>query len=114
MRSIIQEGDPLEPTSTKFLIRVPQGIPRELVAEYLERCRSGLPHLDAAVDQNQHDHVRMLGHRMKGTGTPYGFPRLTEIGAGIEQAATDQNSDALRLFVAELEEYLSRVEIAGE
>lgn len=104
----------MEPDATKILIGVPQGVPRDLVAEYLERCRSNLPLLQAAVDQNQHGQVRVLGHRMKGTGAPYGFSRLTEIGAGIEQAATDQNSAALRRFVAELDEYLSRVEIAGE
>jgi HPt (histidine-containing phosphotransfer) domain-containing protein len=104
----------LEPTSTKILISVPQGVPRELVAEYLARCRSGLPFLKAAVGQNQHEQTRVLGHRMKGTGAPYGFARLTEIGAGIEQAATDQNSGVLLRYVAELEEYLSRVEITGE
>ncbi len=51
---------------------------------------------------------------MKGTGAPYGFSRLTEIGAGIERAAADQNGVALREYVAELAEYLSRVEIAGD
>lgn len=111
---MIQKGDLLEENSAKILIGVPQGIPRELVAEYLERCRGGLRLLNAAVGQNHFEQVRVLGHRMKGTGAPYGFSRLTEIGAGIEQAAKDQNGDALRRYVAELEEYLSRVEIAGE
>jgi HPt (histidine-containing phosphotransfer) domain-containing protein len=111
---MIRKGDLLEPNSTKILIGVPQGVPRELVTEYLERCRGGLPVLDAAIGQNHHEQVRVLGHRMKGTGAPYGFCRLTEIGAGIEQAATDQNGGALRRYAAELEEYLSRVEIAGE
>ena len=104
----------MEPKATKILIGVPAGLPRNLVAEYLERCRSGLPLLDAAVCQDQYDQTRILGHRMKGTGTPYGFSRLTEIGALIEQAAADQNSGALRGYVAELAEYLSQVEIAGE
>lgn len=104
----------MDPKITKISIGVPQGVPRKLVMEYLERSRNGLRLLEAAVDQNQHDQLRVLGHRMKGTGAPYGFSRLTEIGAAIEQAATDQNSDALRHCVAELEEYLSRVEIAGE
>jgi HPt (histidine-containing phosphotransfer) domain-containing protein len=112
--SIIQKGDLLEPKSTKILIGVPQGLPRNLVAEYLERCRVGLPLLEAAICENQHDQTRILGHRMKGTGTPYGFSRLTEIGALIEQAAADQNSGALREYVAELAEYLSKIEIAGE
>jgi hypothetical protein len=98
--------------ASKILIRAPQGIPSELVSEYLERCRSGLPLLMAAVGENHHAHLRVLGHRMKGTGTPYGFPKLTEIGGLIEQAAADENSGALRAYALELEEYLGRVEIA--
>jgi len=82
--------------------------------EYLERCRSGMPLLMAAVGENHHAQLRVLGHRMKGTGTPYGFPRLTEIGGLIEQAAVDGNSDALRAHAAELEDYVSRVEIAAD
>jgi HPt (histidine-containing phosphotransfer) domain-containing protein len=104
----------LEPKSTKILIGVPLGLPRTLVEEYLQRCRSGLPLLEAAICQNQHEQTRILGHRMKGPGTPYGFSRLTEIGDLIEQAAADQNSSALREQIAELANYLGRVEIAGE
>jgi histidine phosphotransfer protein HptB len=85
-----------------------------LVTEYLERCRTGLPLLAAAVEQNQHDQVRVLGHRMKGTGAPYGFTKLTEIGAGIERAAADQNSGALQQYASELREYLCRVELTGD
>lgn len=111
---MVQKGGLLVENSAKILIGVPQGLPRELVAEYLERCRSGLPLLDAAVGQNHLEEVRVLGHRMKGTGAPYGFSRLTEIGAGIERAAMDRNVGALQRYIAELEEYLSRVEVAGE
>lgn len=98
--------------SIKILIRAPQGIPRDLVTEYLERCRRGMPLLMAAVGENHHAQLRVLGHRMKGTGAPYGFPKLTEIGGLIEQAAVDENSGALRAYAAELEEYIGRVEIA--
>lgn len=104
----------METKSTTILIVAPEGVPRELVAKYLERCRSGFPLLEAAICQNQYDDARVLGHRMKGTGAPYGFVRLTEIGALIEQAAANRNSRALREHVAVLAEYLSSVEITGE
>jgi HPt (histidine-containing phosphotransfer) domain-containing protein len=111
---IIRKGDVMEQIadSIKILIRAPQGIPRDLVTEYLERCRRGMPLLMAAVGENHHAQLRVLGHRMKGTGAPYGFPKLTEIGGLIEQAAVDENSGALRAYAAELEEYIGRVEIA--
>ena len=112
-RPMLDTGDLLEPGPAKIFIEVPPGLPRILVAEYLERSRSGLVVLQAAVCQNQHEQTRILGHRMKGTGSPYGFSRLTEIGGLIERASADQNSSALREHLAELAEYLSRVEIAG-
>jgi hypothetical protein len=113
-QSIIHMGDLLQPKPAKILIDVPPGLPRILVAEYLERSRTGLALLEAAVSQNQHEQTRILGHRMKGTGSPYGFSRLTEIGDLIERASADQNSSALREHIAELAEYLDRVEIAGD
>ena len=104
----------MESKATKIPIRVPHDVPRELVAEYLERCRSGLPLLEDAACQDRNEQARVLGHRMKGTGAPYGFSRLTEIGALIEHTAADGNGGALREHVAELAEYLGRVEISGE
>ena len=104
----------LEQESTTILIAVPEGVPRELVANYLERCRAGLPALKAAICENRHAEARVLGHRMKGTGAPYGFSWLTEIGAQIERAATDQNNAALHEYFAALVEYLGRVEILSD
>jgi hypothetical protein len=51
---------------------------------------------------------------MKGTGSPYGFPSLTGFGPAIEQAAAHENTPELAHLINQLEEYLSRVEIAGE
>lgn len=100
--------------SARILIRPPQGLPSALVVEYLDRCRTSLPLLKAAADQGQHEQARILGHRMKGTGAPYGFSWLTEIGALIEHAAADHENSDLRKHVAALEEYLSQVDIAPE
>lgn len=100
--------------SSRILICPPQSIPKELVVQYLERCRSGLPLLKAAASQRRHEEARVLGHRMKGTGTPYGFPKLTEFGAEVERAAAAEDDQALHRQVVALEEYLSRVDIADE
>lgn len=110
----LDTGDLLEPKPTKILITVPPSLPRILVVEYLERTRKGLALLEAAVCQNQYEETRILGHRMKGTGSPYGFSGLTEIGDLIEQSSADQNSITLRENIAELAEYLNRVEIGGD
>ncbi len=52
-----------------------------------------------------------LGHKICGTGGGYGFPRITEIGASIQQAAKERNSAAIRSQVAELSRFLYQVDV---
>jgi histidine phosphotransfer protein HptB len=98
----------------KIFICPPKGVPRTLVSEYLDRCRTNLPALKAALDQCEYEYARVYGHRIKGTGRAYGFPRLTEIGAVIEQAARSERIEELQDNLAALEGYLNRVEIVGD
>jgi len=55
--------------------------------------------------------IQMLGHRMKGDGGGYGFHRISEIGAAMEQAAEQQDIPASGQQLAQLEEFLARVEV---
>ena len=107
-------ADPLEPAniSAKILVRASERVPREMVSQYLFKCRNNLPALKAALAGYEYEFARSFGHQMKGTGGAYGFKQLTEVGALIERAATDQNIDELGNQVAALEEYLGRVEVA--
>ena len=107
-------ADPLEPAniSAKILVRASKRVPREMVSQYLFKCRNNLPALKAALAGYEYEFARIFGHQMKGTGGAYGFKQLTEVGALIERAATDQNIDELGNQVAALEEYLGRVEVA--
>jgi histidine phosphotransfer protein HptB len=103
----------IEP-SARIVVHLPKGLPRRLVCEYLDDCQRDLCALDAALVERDYERVRVFGHQMKGTGTPYGFSRLTGFGAAIEQAAAHENTPELDHLIDQLEEYLSRVEIAGE
>jgi HPt (histidine-containing phosphotransfer) domain-containing protein len=107
-------ADPLEPAniSAKILVRASKRVPQEMVSQYLLKCRNNLPALKAALAGYEYEFARSFGHQMKGTGGAYGFKQLTEVGALIERAATDQNIDELGNQVAALEEYLGRVEVA--
>ena len=58
-----------------------------IIPRYFELQRQGLDELAHAVAGGDAETVRLAGHKMKGTGSSYGFPRLTELGAAIERAA---------------------------
>ncbi len=94
------------------MIDVPQDLPRELVAQFLNSCRGDLVRLHAALAASDYDRARRLGHQMKGTGSPYGFADVTLIGSAIEQAAAAGGAIELASQIQLLEAYLNLVEIA--
>jgi hypothetical protein len=52
-----------------------------------------------------------LAHKMKGTGTGYGFPVLTELGGALEKAAIDKDSSRIRESLNRLAPYLDSIEL---
>ena len=100
------------PAAAKTVIHPPQGIPKSLMASYLDRCRNGVPNLRAAVESQDFTAIRVFGHRMKGTGGAYGLGELSEIGRLIEIAATDRKIANLQEMVSKLGSYLATLELA--
>lgn len=99
-------------SAARILIDVPEDLPRELVAQFLDSCREDLLRLHSALDASDYDRARRLGHQMKGTGSPYGFPDVTLLGSAIEQASASGSAIELASQIQLLEAYLSLVEIA--
>jgi Hpt domain len=95
----------------KVRVPVPEGLPSELMFEYLANCRNSLHSLKDALERRDYEYLRVFGHRMKGCGGAYGFSELTEMGFRIERSAVHRNDRELLDHTRALEEYLTRVEI---
>jgi HPt (histidine-containing phosphotransfer) domain-containing protein len=98
----------------KASIQPPPGIPASMVAAYVQRWVMALPDARAALAGSDHNALRVLGHRLKGSGGGYGIPQLTQIGARIEEAAKRGDAAELRMQVGVLEVYLNRIEVLPE
>jgi hypothetical protein len=48
---------------------------------------------------------------LMGDGGSYGFDTISEIGAALEQAATNKDSEKVRRSARELSDYVERVEV---
>lgn len=94
-------------------IQAPRGLPLSMVQEYVQRCREALPAAKVALENLDHKYLRVYGHGLKGSGGGYGIPRLTEVGAVIEEAAKRSDAGEVREQLANLEIYLSRIEIVS-
>ncbi len=53
--------------------------------------------------------IREIGHKIRGTGTSYGFARITELGKIIEEESRDGNRGAVALAVESLERLLAAI-----
>ena len=98
----------------RIVVPLPEDLPRELVSEYLADCQRDLLALHVALVERDYDRMRVFGHQMKATGSPYGFPDLTTLGLAMEQAAARKDTPELDRVVNQLEQYLSRVELAAD
>jgi len=86
----------------------------DLIPDYLERRRRDITSIREAVEKNDIETIRILGHTMKGSGGGYGFDRITEIGRDIEEAAKAGNKEKILAQANELKQFLTHLEITYE
>lgn len=83
----------------------------DIVPGYLERRRGEVAVYREALARGDMDAIRQMAHRMKGTGTGYGLPVLTELGGAMEQAAEKSDTSELTLKLEVFAQYLNGIEL---
>jgi PAS domain S-box-containing protein len=58
------------------------------------------------------ERLSLLSHNLNGTARGYGFPDLVRMGSALEHSANQMDSGTLRAQIADLGNYLQRVELA--
>jgi CheY-like chemotaxis protein len=102
-----------EHTMGRVHVRVDAGL-AELIPGFLENRRKDVEAIAAALACADYEHVRILGHNMKGSGAGYGLDRITEIGASLEQAAGRREPEEIRARAAELARYVAALHVDYE
>lgn len=83
----------------------------ELIPEFLENRRKDVSDILYALEKGDFETIRNIGHSLKGVGGGYGFDTITDMGAELEIAAKNQDSDKIREQTEELSFYLDRIDI---
>ena len=91
-------------------VRVDPGL-EAIVPGFLENRRRDVQRIETALQQNDLNTIRGIGHRMKGDGGGYGFDAISTIGDSMEQAAAREDRDEIRRHAAELIDFLARVTV---
>lgn len=94
----------------KIVVNVDSDI-EDLIPGFLENRHEDVKSIYDALEKEDYETIRILGHSMKGAGGGYGFDEITDIGRSIEESAEDKNQEEVKKWVINLSNYLDRVEI---
>ena len=97
----------------KITVNVDSDI-EELVPGYLENRRKDIESFEDSNGRDDFESIRILGHSMKGSGGGYGFDQVSEIGGSIEEAAKAFDVKIIEEQIANLEDFLNRLEVVFE
>ena len=97
----------------KIKIKVPE-YAVQLIPNFLENREKDIKKINESLEKGDFETIERLGHSMKGSGSIYGFDGITELGKIIEMSAKEKNVEEIKNNIAELKDYLGRVEIVNE
>ncbi|MGQ0695074.1 MAG: Hpt domain-containing protein [Nitrospiraceae bacterium] len=83
----------------------------DIVPAFLSNRRKDVQKLRTALAQEDFETIQLLGHRMKGDSGGYGFKTIGEVGAKMELAAAQRDHPAIGQSIAQLEDFLARVNV---
>jgi len=83
---------------------------RAIVARFLSNCGRDVLKLQQALAGGDFATARAIGHSLSGAGGSYGFAEITRIGHDIELKSMRSDAGSLGPLVAQLEDYLARVQ----
>jgi len=82
----------------------------DLVVEFVSGLDTRLATLTQAADAQDLDAVRSIAHQLKGSGGGHGYPQITDVAAGLECNARDDQLQECLQAIAELTSVIQRVQ----
>ena len=81
----------------------------DLVPGYLERCATLAREAQEAARREDLAVIRECAHKIKGSGTSYGFPQISELGTQLHAAAVGEVAELADEIAETLLQYLQNV-----
>ena len=67
----------------------------DLIPGFLDNRQKDIQKLESALQENDFETLRSIGHNLKGVGGGYGFSDITEMGAEIEVGARANDLESI-------------------
>lgn len=104
---------PSESGEGKIKVKVPS-YAVGLIPNFLDNRQKDIKEINELLEKGDFETIERLGHSMKGSGSIYGFDGITKLGKVIESSAKNKSVEEIKNVLAELKDYLNRVEIVNE
>lgn len=82
-----------------------------IIPEFLEKRMRDCELIRNLLAEGNFDEIRIIGHRLKGTGGSYGFDEVSEIGERMELASLVADERVILDEVQQLYDYINQVKI---
>ena len=82
-----------------------------LIPRFMANRKKEIVTMRQALSGQDFETVRSVAHGMKGVGGSYGFDRITELAATIEQAAKSADATTITQQLHVLERYVNDIQI---
>ena len=79
----------------------PYDIAKELRTTYVKSLADKMAQLSEAIHTKNYAVIMRLGHQLKGSGSSYGLPQVSELGARMEDAGENRMACDLGPLLAE-------------
>ena len=86
----------------------------DLIPGYLDNRKKDIGLLKNALEQEDFETIKKLGHKLKGSGGGYGFDALSRMGQTLEISAKGQQNQKIKETINDLIEYLENISITYE
>lgn len=94
----------------KYTAKVPQYL-GDLIPEYLENRQSDVTRINACLESADFETIRHIAHDMRGVGSGYGFPGISDLGQEIGSAARSGDAKTVGQLNARYQDYLNNLDI---
>jgi len=93
---------------TSDQIRINEDV-ADLVPEYLANMKIEIDKISQLLKDGKFDLIARIGHNLKGTGATFGFEKVSELGAQIEEAGKTSDPLRIKTLATEAEIWLGQV-----
>lgn len=84
---------------------------KTLIPFFMDKKRAEIVELKKILSLEKFDQIVFIGHRIKGSGSGYGFEAIGEIGQKLEKYGALKDKDKIEELIHSLENYIQNVEI---